>query len=271
MVQDLTERMEILHNTAYVHHHLGLGDHLALNGLVNSLIEKWDLDRLFLFCWHHNLTNLQKLYNETKVTLIPLCTNCGKSEEQQVDEILAKENISKDHYHDYINWETGKSGKYWKIGFDWYWKVCLSDPQNRAINISCDECFYKQAKVDYSARFDKFKYNRNEQREQDVYKLLNPNNEDYIFVAVEDYDRGNVCPTKNKIRTDLKIIENPKDINVFDLGKIYENAKEIHLMESSIRCLLEAKTFNINAKMFLHSYRGNTPNNRSSRHNWTVF
>jgi hypothetical protein len=263
--------MQILLNTAYVQIHNGLGDHLVLNGLIHSLIERWNLDELFLFCWNHNLTNLEKLYEGTKVTLIPLHINCGKSEEQQVDEILIKQNISKEHYKDYINWETGKSGKFWKIGFDWYWEVCLRDLQNIANKITCDECFYKQAKEDFSTRFDKFKYNRNEQKEKEVYQLLNPNNEDYIFVAVEDYDRGLVCPTKNKIRTDLKIIENPKNINIFDLAKIYENAKEIHLMGSSIACLLEAKIFNINGKMFYHSYRGHLPSAKSTRHNWIYF
>ena len=41
------------------------------------------------------------------------------------------------------------------------------------------------------------------------------------------------------VDTDLNIVKNDITKNFFYFGKLFENAKEIHCMESSIRCLLE--------------------------------
>jgi hypothetical protein len=107
-------------------------------------------------------------------------------------------------------------------------------------------------------RFDGFSYSRNLSEEEEAYNRLNPTGEPYIFVAIDDPARGMIAPSRNCIQTDLLVIENPRDISIFSLGKILENAKEVHLMESSIRCLIEArKVYDMSrTKLFLHAWRG---------------
>jgi hypothetical protein len=249
----------------YLHHHLGLGDHFCCNGLVLELVKRWNVDRLFLFCWEHNLKTLKKLYANTKVELIPL--KSFSNENKQIQNYFSSKNISIQH-NGSIDWETGNSGSYFQLGFNWMQNQCHKQISQ---NVSCDQCFYLQANVPYEYRFDKFSYCRDIESEQKILQELNPNKEEYIFVAIDDKDRGMVAPSRKCIVDNgVKIIENPKQYNVLDLGLLLENAKELHLMESSIRCMLEANIFNISKpKLYLHAWRGCIWGNNSV-HSWNI-
>ena len=249
----------------YLHHHMGLGDHFCLNGLVHELIQRWSLDKLYLFCWQHNLSTLQKLYKNTSVDLIPIS---GHSDEQKhIDLFLKQKGISKTHNGD-VDWGTGNSGSYFQLGFNWMETKCHKQISQ---NVSCDQCFYLQANVPYEYRFDKFSYERDIQFEQKIVQELNPNKEEYIFVAIDDKDRGMIAPSRKCILDNgIKIIENPKQYSVLDLGLLLENAKELHLMESSIRCMLEANIFDISKpKLYLHAWRGSIWGSNSV-HSWNL-
>ena len=102
---------------------------------------------------------------------------------------------------------------------------------------SFDEEFYNSLKIPFEYRFSKFKFNRDLDRENDALNFVNPNNEEYIFI------HGNV--DRNKIRNDLKIIENPTKFGIFDIIKIIENATEVHIMESSVKCLINSYIFSL--------------------------
>ena len=78
---------------------------------------------------------------------------------------------------------------------------------------------------------------------QRIYAVLQ-NNEKYIFVHNVD---------KDKIRNDLKIIENPDEYSIFDLITLIENAEEVHLMESSIKNLVNSIKMD-KPKFFYHKY-----------------
>tara|TARA_R110000824_G_scaffold345000_1_gene531700 strand:- start:12 stop:581 length:570 start_codon:yes stop_codon:yes gene_type:complete len=107
-----------------------------------------------------------------------------------------------------------------------------------------DKEFYTANSIPWNARFEQFEFQRDKDKELEVYNKLNPTNEDYIF-----YDRVDL----SKVRQDLKIIENPIEYNVFDLLTLIENASEVHLMESSIKCLVNSYKFT-RPKFFYHQY-----------------
>jgi hypothetical protein len=95
-----------------------------------------------------------------------------------------------------------------------------------------DEGFYHFAGVDFKHRFDKFYIKRNLEEEDRIYKtLINPG-EKYIFLH-DEKSLGHIID-RDKVRKDLKIIENDKDINLFNYRKLFENATEIHVMQSGI-------------------------------------
>lgn len=108
-----------------------------------------------------------------------------------------------------------------------------------------DETFYRNISIPFEYRFTKFYFKRDLDLENKAYDYCNPNNEKYIFT------HGDI--DKNKIRNDLKIIENPTNYGIFDILKLIENAEEVHLMESSIKCLVNSYKFD-KPKFFYHSY-----------------
>jgi hypothetical protein len=250
----------------YIHHHLGLGDHFCCSGLVLELLKRWQVDQIGLFCWDRNLSTLEKLYESKNVKLIPI--DSTSDEGSQIERYLMELGMTALN-QDNLNWETGEGCDFFRIGFNWMEQKCHREISS---HVSCDQCFYLQAGVPYELRFDGFPYKRNLERESEIYNDLNPTGEPYIFVAIDDPTRGLICPSRSFVDSStLKIIENPKEYSVLDLGLLLERASEIHLMESSIRCMIEARnTFNmIEKSLYLHAWRGSIWGNNSLL-NWNV-
>lgn len=107
-----------------------------------------------------------------------------------------------------------------------------------------DDVLYETAGVPFNARFDNFYIQRDLEREKEIYNTLNPNNEPYIFTHGVDMRR---------VRGDLKVIENPVEYLIFELIGILENSVEVHLMESSLKCLAGSIPMS-KPKFFFHKY-----------------
>lgn len=206
----------------YIHHHLGLGDHIICNGMVRYMQKKYI--EVSVFSYHHNFDNVNLMYSDNEnITVIPI------SSDSEVDVYCMKNNI--------------KSENIIKVGF--------SELSNYLPQIKFDEAFYKIAGVDFSERFESFFIPRNINREMEVYNELNPNGEPFIFLH-EDKTRGFFLD-RNKIPSGYKIIENDIKYNIFDLLHLFENADEIHLMQSSIKDLINSYVLN-KPKIVLHNY-----------------
>ena len=52
-----------------LHHHLGLGDHIICNGMVYGLIEKYDVEQLYLMVKDVNLPTVNKLYEDSDIVI----------------------------------------------------------------------------------------------------------------------------------------------------------------------------------------------------------
>ena len=188
----------------YIYHHLGLGDHIICNGMVRHYKEIYG--KVTVFCKPHNYENVKYMYRDDEdITVLSV------GEDWDVNVYIFENKISKDVI---------------KIGFD----KLMNYPMTKF-----DEAFYKIVELPFEYRFSKFSFLRDFDKENEAFNYVNPNNEEYIFV------HGNV--DKNKIRTDLKIIENPIKFGVFDILRIIENATEVHIMESSIKCLVNSYVF----------------------------
>jgi hypothetical protein len=198
----------------YIYHHLGLGDHIICNGMVRHYKEIYG--KVTVFCKPHNYENVKYMYRDDEdITVLSV------GEDWDVNVHIFENKISNDVI---------------KIGFD----KLMNYPMTKF-----DEAFYKIAELPFEYRFSKFSFLRDFDKENEAFNYVNPNNEEYIFV------HGNV--DKNKIRTDLKIIENPIEFGVFDILKIIENATEVHIMESSIKCLVNSYVFE-KPSFYYHQY-----------------
>lgn len=198
--------------------------HLGLGDhiICNGLvryIKKFE-DVVYVFCKPHNTINVEYMYRDN-----PNIKVLSVGEDIDVVNYINNNNIS---------------DKVIKIGFD-------------KLNNECntfDEEFYESLNIPFLVRFDDFYIKRDLDLEQKIIKELNPNNEKYIFTHNID---------KSKINTNLKIIDNPVNYSIFNLVSLIENAEEVHLMESSIKNLVNSYKME-KPKFFYHQYvRNYTP------------
>ena len=217
----------------YIHHHLGLGDHICLNGLVRQYAKK---NNVILFCKQHNLDCLTFMYRDIDIELLVVPEWSNKDEITIVNR-LAGDNLL-------------------RIGFDNISEIKKANPLK-----GCDEWFYMQCGVDYSVRFDGFYIERDYSEEERVYKKLNPTNGDYVFVH-DDKFRG------YQIHVDGNVIGNDPSENLFYMGLTIERATEVHLMESSLRCY--AEHLSPAGTLFYHDIRESSMCKNSTRKKWYI-
>ncbi len=228
----------------FIHHHLGLGDHLDCNGMVRYILEKGDMDRVCVFSKSNYFDMIDYMYRET--------------EDIEVIKI-SKE----DEYGDVKRVVDENGGRLLVVGHQYYPGKQAELSQNK----NCWEFFYEQIQVPYSVRYEYFHVERDEEEEQRVFDKLNPDNEPYIFIH-EDADRGFLLNREHFIDKNLKVIENDVTENIFHFTKILEDAQEIHCMESSFKTLIDfyCKQDNI----FYHDIRESQPLGQHSSPKWTV-
>jgi hypothetical protein len=205
----------------YIYHHLGLGDHIICNGLVRYYEKK--LGEISLFCKPQNYNNVKFMYSDNEnIKILPV------GEDYDVDMFIGINNL----YLDTI-----------KIGFS----RLLDYPHP----FTFDEGFYGIAKIDFKERFNSFYIPRDLIKENVVYNELNPNNETYIFVH-DDKSRG-FSVDIDKLPPNIKIIENDVKYGLFDMLTLIERAEEVHVMQSSLRDLINSYKMN-KPKFYLHNY-----------------
>jgi hypothetical protein len=125
----------------------------------------------------------------------------------------------------------------------------------RASRPKFDEEFYASVNLPFDYRFSKFFLLRDYEKENNILNTLNPTGEPYIFVHGVN---------KSKVRTDLKIIENPVQYNLFDILTLIENSTEVHLMESSVKNLVNSIKID-KPKFFYHQYSRGYPDFNNSQ------
>lgn len=130
--------------------------------------------------------------------------------------------------------------------------------------ISWAHDFYEGFGIDYMERVNSFHIERNLLLEEEIYNdIVNKNGKNYI--VIHDDPSRNININRNKINTDLPIFNlNAYSNKIFDMIKVLENAKEIHLIEStySIAIYLLQKKYNMfeNIPIYFHTYVRNNRN-----------
>jgi hypothetical protein len=211
----------------YIHHHLGLGDHIICNGMVRHFCKTYD--NIVLFCYTHYYENISYMYRDLENLEIFTFDN------DQELEIFVKRN-------------TVVENNLIKPGFD-NLDACLD-------RMTFDEAFYHLAELDFSVRFDEFHIPRDLEREQEVCEILNPDNEKYIFV-LDDPKRGYHIDM-NKVSSEYKIITNDYRFLMFDYISLLENAEEIHMMQTGFLDLVNCYKMD-KPKIYRHNYVRNYP------------
>jgi len=215
----------------YIHHHLGLGDHIDCNGMVRHILKTSNFTKACVFTKSKYYDLIDYMYrDEDNIELIK---------------------VSNDKEHEDVNKYSAENDvPVLRVGHENYpWG------KEEELGKGCAELFYDQLGMSYDIRFDEFYYERDEKEETRLCQKLNPDNKPYVFVH-DDADRGfeiKDSEIRKLAGEDIHIIRNDMSENIFYYGKLFENAKQIHCMESCFRSLIE--TLDIKGDLFFHNFR----------------
>jgi hypothetical protein len=197
----------------FLHHHLGLGDHIICNGLVRYLSQT---NLIKLFCKTHNINNVKQMYLDN----------------HNIDLI--------DVYNDNEAEKIGLTNKenYIRIG------VALNGNWPPQMEESWDRVFYYQLNIPYEYSWSLFKYNRPSSIQNIV-----PNN-NYAFICNKGSD-GQDRIDYSKIDTSLQKVYSDQG-GFFDNLDLITNATEIHCVNSSYIHFIDRITTSNNTILFYH-------------------
>lgn len=208
--------------------HLGLGDHIICNGIVRKLREEYDI--VHMPVKYHNYESVRDMCrDDAGIELIKVNND---------DEAIKYLNIFRPHVEKIV-------------GVGNYGSNFLHEAK------SFDESFYKQLNFSYDIRWTSFKYNRDHAKENDVYKRAQLPT-DYVFVH-DDVNR-NYKINEEHLPADVHVFRpshtfgKEAEVTIFQYGKIIENAKEIHCIDSSFACYIEHLNCTQVDRMVLHRY-----------------
>lgn len=227
--------MICVNKECYIYHHLGMGDHLICNGLVREICKRYG--KTFILCKGHNVASVEFMFRDLKnVAIYPV------DNDAEASGVI----VSVPEGSDAI--KIGYMGKDWLSNTD-----------------AWDESFYRQAGLDFNARWDSFYFKRDEKREKLFYDKCIKKDEPYIFIH-DDKHRGFIIDD-NKIESNNKRLIRPErdkkagTYNIFDYCKILERADEIHSIDSSFDKLVDCMN-STTKNIYFHDYARKV--NRSS-------
>lgn len=180
--------------------HLGLGDHIICQGIVNSLSTLYD--EFYVLCKPHNVAPVKHMCKKLRNVFI---IEAFDDRQALIDTLLFDGNRIK----------VGRDGE------GWYY-----------IPDGFDEVFYRQVGMDISDSFNWKVEDGN--RSEDILRKLYPER-DFCFVH-DDPGRGfHINPN-----TDLPIVRNTiQSETIFDYMSLLREASEIHCMDSSFALMID--------------------------------
>jgi hypothetical protein len=222
--------------------HMGLGDQIVNNGLINICLEKFN--NVILVVKENQLETLKHMYKYTnKIVFYTV---------QHDREISPKYGFD---YHKFMQ-IVQESGYYF------YLQCSHNLFSHGIIQGKCfNKSFYLELGLDPELQYTKFRMDRNHQREMECYnKFIKLHGTDYVIVH-QDKSRGFLLDDNRiKNRTQNKNLpwyfigesENFKLDNLFDFCLIFENSRELHLMPSSISILCDH--LDLKGHVYIHYY-----------------
>jgi len=251
---------DITSNKLIIHHHLGLGDYINCNGMVNYLSNMFD--KIIIPLKSNYAHMIKYLYKDNpKIEFLNL-------------ENKLKSNIKKLTIEDF---NLNSKSEYEQIeSFSKKNKIEILRIGHEKLSMPIPKSFYDQLGIPYQLSYDLFsvpydieKNNEYEERLKIVYNLEGNYSVSHMESSMADYDLS-----KLKLENELNFLKiemkTDFDKNIFYYLKILEKAQEIHLINSSIFCLTDR--IKTTGKLFLHNVGRNKNLNKeiSWQKNWRL-
>lgn len=183
--------------------HLGVGDQISCCGIVHYLRRTYSR-KIYVPTKKQNIPNISFLYQDFDD--IEVVEIEGKNEEREITSIIKSKDL--ELVKTFVPWGNHYTDKYW------------------------DESFYKILGLDYSIKHEYAKLPMvDEQEIMDKHVSVEG---EYAFVY-DDPDRNFTFTPK----TNLPIVKNINELNMFEMAPIMKNAAEIHTMIGGLICVME--------------------------------
>ena len=207
--------------------HLGLGDHIIQQGIVNKLASQYR--RVFIFCKHHNLGSVRYMCSPN-VNIIPVAGD--EDVHQLYPQIKNADIISVGFYNE--NWEK------------------LSESE-----MSFDRYFYHQANLDFATTYN---VDLKDGKQWETVIELDPK-EPFCFIH-DDASRG-FGINMTKVNTVLPVVRPTiTSDTIFDYLPLIRRASEIHCIDSSFVLMIDRANIKCDKKR-VHRYIRNQNNSYS--------
>ena len=240
-----------------IHHHTSLGDYLICCGIVHDYAERYK--HIYLPCYHKHYSTINCLYQDfPNIHVLPIGNNWQETRE-------GVDKFAREAEYPII-----------RIGFeDVVYRPLKRDdtPSELALAINFDRQFYELAGVLYAYRYEKFNLPLKISGADKLYCKMVGNLDKYALV--HDCSQDNQHYDGLRISTDLPIIKVTPDAtdNLLEWIKVIICAEEIHVVPSSVYCLVDSVCKTTKAKLHFHDCRMNSlfqVNCKHNDHKWNI-
>lgn len=237
----LSNSFRLIMTTKYIFPHFGLGDAIIINGLVRHFCSIYD--SVVYFSSDIYFSSIKYMFRDLKNLNVINFGDLG-SVFQNCKNFISNNGLENDVI---------------EIGYEKLYHEC----NHKNPGTPFYKGFYTMFDMDPLNRFDNFLYERNFDYEDYVFNYLNPKNEEYIFIIDDpEHHLGNLKINEEKIKNNFKIIKYNKRLNynderflLFNYGKIIENAKEVHSVETGFLEFIFSMNYDV--PVYIHSYLRN--------------
>ena len=207
-----------------VKHHMGMGDHIVHNGMVRKIAQDYPEYQICLGTKSHYWENVKYMYRDNpQISVI----NVGDDE----------------GLHRMCHFEK----------FDKIISSHFADGNPYHYEIFYDDAFYKLVNMDPEIKKKYFYLDRDSNLENKIYDELVTSQGitgEYLFVHEKrDY---NVLIDRNRLEPNTPVVVADPKYGIFELLKVIENAKSVHVISSCFLSLFMCKKYNQN--IFAHMY-----------------
>ena len=209
--------------TIFVKTHLGMGDNIVHNGMIRKIAKENSDCEIFTAAKHYYFDNVKYMYRDVpNINVVSVVEDNG-----------LQHHMKTNNYDQIISTHFGDSVPY---RYEKYF----------------DNAFYMMIGMDPKVKIDYFHLDRDSNLEDEVYKKLITDKgiEDYVFV--HEKKDNQILIDRNKIGTDLPVVVAEPEYGIFELLKVIENAKSVHVVSSCFLSLFMCKKYNEN--FFAHMY-----------------
>jgi len=239
-------------------HHQGFGDLFTSNALCNYYAKA--LEELIIFAFdNQRFEIMKKMYKhlDNVKIIVPEYTttktgdSCIQCHTDCFEHNCPRGPYPTCQYIDYSNYSEYKNIKIGCFGGFDEWLKFLSKEK------SFSHAFYNYAEIDINTRIDMFKIDRDENEENSIFNTFEYFDKEYI--VIHDDSKRSLNIDRTHIPTGLPLYQlDSQSKTMLDQLKIIENAKEIHLIDSSYSVLVYYLSFYSekikNTPKYIHSY-----------------